>query len=60
MYCKICNNMLMVEQLSGESEMSDEEYKHNLRREDQLRPVTGGHLFETWTVGTGYVQQDVE
>ena len=60
MYHKICDDMLMVEQLSRESEMSDEEYKCNLRREDQLRPATGGCLFKAQMVGTGYMQQDVE
>jgi len=57
MYHEICNNMLMVEHHSGEGEMSDEEYERNLWGEDQLRPETGGCLFEAQTVGTGYVRQ---
>jgi hypothetical protein len=43
----------MVEHHSGEDEMSDEEYERNLRSEDQLCPVAGGHEFEPRTVGTG-------
>ena len=52
-YRKICKDMLMVQHHSGESEMSNEEYERNLWREDQLRPATGGRLFEAQTVGTG-------
>ena len=57
MYRAICNDMLMVEHHLGEGKMSDSEYERNLRSEDQLRPETGGHLFEAQTVGTGYVRQ---
>jgi hypothetical protein len=53
--CEIDNDMLMVAYHLGESEMSDEEYEGSLWREDQLHPVTGGRLFEAWTVGTSYV-----
>ena len=57
---EVDNDMLMAEHHSGESKMSNEEYEHHLWREDQLRPVTGGHLFEARTVGTGYVRHYVE
>jgi hypothetical protein len=52
--------MLLVEHHSGESKMSNEEIERHLWREDQLRPATGGCLFEARTVDTGYVHQDVE
>ena len=57
---KVDNDMLMVEHHSGESEMSDEEFEHRLWRRDQLRPASGGCIFEAQTVGTGYVCRDVE
>ena len=59
-YREICNDMLMVEHHSGESEMSDEEHERSLWREDQLRPVTGGCLFEARTIGTSYMRRYVE
>jgi hypothetical protein len=58
--CEVKNDMLLVEYHSGESEMSDKEFERHLWREDQLRPATGGRLFEARTVGTGYMCQDVE
>ena len=57
---EIKNDMLLVEHHSGRSEMSDEEFQRRLWPEDQLCPATGGRLFEAWTVGTGYMREDVE
>jgi hypothetical protein len=54
------NDMLLAEHHSRESKMSNEEIEHRLWRKDQLRPATGGRLFEARTVGTSYVCQDVE
>jgi hypothetical protein len=59
-HCKIENDMLLVEHHSGESEMSNEEFMRRVWPEDQLCPATGGHLFDAWTVGTGYMHEDVE
>jgi len=57
---EIDNDMLVVEHHSGESKMSNEEFDRGLWREDQLRPATGGRVFEARMVGTGYMHQFVE
>ena len=56
-YCENWNDLLMVEHHLGEGKMSDEEYKRNLWRADQLHPEAGGRKFEPRTVGTGYMRQ---
>ena len=56
---EIENYMLLVEHHSRESEMSNEEFKRRLWREDQLRPVSSGCVFVAQTDRTGYVHRDV-
>ena len=40
--------------MSGESEMTEEEYAVAVYRPDQLRPETGGRYFRPRLVGAGY------
>ena len=45
--------------MSGESEMTEEEYEAGFYRRGQLRPVRGGRYFEPRLVGTGYTRGEV-
>jgi hypothetical protein len=56
---EIANDILLVEHHSGEREMSNGEYERRLWPEDQLRPVTVGHVFAARTAGTGYIRRDL-
>lgn len=51
------NELLMVEQHSGESEMDEDEYERRLWPADRLRPARGGREFVVRTAGTGYVRR---
>jgi hypothetical protein len=59
-YRENLNDLLEVEHHQGENEMSDEEYKRNHWRTDQLRPAAGGREFEPWTIRTMYMQQGTD
>ena len=52
---EVTNTML----LSGESEMSGDEYERRLWPEDQLHPVTGGRVFVARMAGTGYMRREL-
>ena len=48
------NAMVETEWMSGESDMTEEEYEEQLFRPDELRPETGGREFRPRLVGAGY------
>ena len=50
------NDLLEVEWMGGDSEMTEEEYEAALYRESELRPARGGRYFEPRVVGTGYTR----
>ena len=53
------NELLEVEWMGGDSEMTEEEYEAGLYRRGELRPARGGGYFEPRLVGTGYVREVV-
>ena len=53
------NELLEVEWMGGDSEMTEEEYEAALYRESELRPARGGRYFEPRVVGTGYTRGEV-
>ena len=53
------NDLLEVEWMGGDSEMTEEEYEAALYRESELRPARGGRYFEPRVVGTGYTRGEV-
>jgi hypothetical protein len=48
------NDLLEVEWMGGDSEMTEEEYAEEHYRRDQLRPETGGRHFRARLGGAGY------
>ena len=52
------NELLEVEWMGGDSEMTEEEYAEERYRRDQLRPGTGGRRFRARRGGAGYVRRD--
>ena len=52
---EVANDLLLLEHHSGESKMSDDEYKQRLWPADQLRPATGGRVFVARMEGSRYV-----
>jgi len=53
------NDLLEVEWMGGDSEMTEEEYEAALYRGSELRPARGGRYFEPRVVGTGYTRGEV-
>jgi hypothetical protein len=53
-YCENFNNLLEVEWMGGDSEMTEEEYAEGRYCRDQLHPKTGGQYFWARLEGTGY------
>ena len=53
------NELLEVEWMGGDSEMTEEEYEAALYRESELRLARGGRYFEPRVVGTGYTRGEV-
>jgi hypothetical protein len=58
MYRKNFNNLLEVEWMGGDSEMTEEEYTEERYRRDQLRPETGGRHFRAQLGGAGYERRE--
>jgi hypothetical protein len=54
-YRKNFNNLLEVEWMGGDSEMTEEEYAEGRYHRDQLHPETGGRYFRAQLIGVGYV-----
>ena len=54
------NELLEIEWLGGDSEMTEEEYEAALYRESELRPARGGRYFEPRVAGTGYTRREVQ
>ena len=52
------NDLLEVEWMGGDSEMTEEEYAEERYRRDQLRPGTGGRRFRARRGGAGYVRRE--
>ena len=52
------NELLEVEWMGGDSEMTEEEYAEERYRRDQLRPGTGGRRFRARRGGAGYVRRE--
>jgi hypothetical protein len=52
------NDLLEVEWMGGDSEMTEEEYAEERYCRDQLRPETGGRYFWSRLVGAGYVRRE--
>jgi hypothetical protein len=50
------NDLLEVEWMGGDSEMTEEEYVEDRYRRNQLRPETGGRHFWARLSGAGYVR----
>jgi hypothetical protein len=48
------NDLLEVEWMGGDSEMTEEEYAEGRYRRDHLRPETGGRYFWARLEGAGY------
>jgi hypothetical protein len=55
-YRETFNDLLEVEWMRGDSEMTEEEYTEGRYPRDQLRPETGGRYFLARFVGAGYVR----
>jgi hypothetical protein len=53
-YCKNFNDLLEVEWMGGNSEVTEEEYAEGRYHHDQLRPETGGRNFWARLKGAGY------
>lgn len=53
------NELLEIEWMGGDSEMTEEEYEAGFYRRSQLRPARGGRYFEPRVVGTGYTRGEV-
>jgi hypothetical protein len=49
------NDLLEVEWMGGDSEMTEGEYVEGRYCRDQLRPETGGRYFQSWLFGAGYL-----
>ena len=54
------NELLEIEWMGGDSEMTEEEYKAGFYRRSQLRPARGGRYFEPHVSGTGYARGAVQ
>jgi truncated hemoglobin YjbI len=52
------NNLLEVEWMGGDSEMTEEEYAEERYRRDQLHQEMGGRHFRAWLGGAGYVRRE--
>ncbi len=52
------NDLLEVEWMGGDSEMTEEEYAEERYRRDQLRPETGGRHFWARIGGAGYERNE--
>ena len=52
------NDLLEVEWMGGDSEMTEEEYAEERYRRDQLHPETGGRYFRARLDGAGYVHSE--
>lgn len=57
-YRKNFNDLLEVEWMGGDSEMTEEEYAEEHYHRDQLRPETGGRYFRSRPGGAGYVRSE--
>ena len=53
-YCAAHNDMIEAEWMSGESDMTEEEYAGELFRPGEPRLETGGRYFHPRLVGAGY------
>ena len=54
------NELLEIEWMGGDSEMTEEEYEAGFYRRSQLRPARGGRYFEPRVSGTGYTRGVVQ
>ena len=54
------NELLEIEWMGGDSEMTEEEYEAGRYRESELRPARGGRYFEPRVAGTGYTRGEVQ
>jgi hypothetical protein len=54
-YCANFNDLLEVEWMGGDSEMTEKEYAEGCYHRDQLRPETGGQYFWSRLFGVGYL-----
>ena len=52
------NELLEIEWMGGDSEMTEEEYGAGRYSESELRPARGGRYFEPRVVGTGYTRRE--
>ena len=54
------NELLEIEWMGGDSEMTEEEYEAGLYRGRQLRPARDGRYFEPCVSGAGYTRGVVQ
>ena len=54
------NELLEVEWMGGDSEMTEEEYTASRFRRHQLRPARGGRYFRARLEGAGYVRRETQ